>query len=157
MNWPSARSSLANPRLSSTKRLPESFRRNLKIHLTKRFTELVVLLWLETEIRLLTNDAKLDIVVLVLAKRNVVRRNIRQFREFVAQRLFKLPAFVLADLEKALEFGDFSNRDLSRFLITGCLRLADFLRCLIALFLRGLQFGNMGAALFVDFDQACAA
>ena len=89
MNCISARSSRASSPFSTTKRAPDSLRGGLEIHHAERFADLVMLLAAEgvRKVRLLAEAADLDIVVLVLAVRHVVERDVGNFEQRFLKRL----------------------------------------------------------------------
>ncbi len=81
MNCPSARSSRAKPFFQNNKPRAGKFGRNLEIHLAERFAEIEMLLRFERIVAFRPKMMTLDVVVRILAVRNVVERQIGDFRK----------------------------------------------------------------------------
>src|SRR5690606_37037261 len=124
----------------------------LEVHVAQRFAEFIVLLERAVRARL-TEAADLDVIVLVLADRNVVERNIRHNGESIIQRLIELTAGCLAALDERLQLGDLALELLGELEVLGGHCLADLLRGGVLAGLRVLQLRQVGATRLILRDQ----
>jgi hypothetical protein len=121
--------------------------------LRKRFAKLEMLLGRERVIALGSETMMLDIVVLVLAVRHFVERQVRNF----GKRGVKIAggSFLrnLKNRNRRLQRGDFGQQRLGPLLVFRLLSFADFLRRRVAPRLSGLGGLDRATALFVERDE----
>jgi hypothetical protein len=104
--------------------------------------------------RLLADDTGNDVVVLVLADRNVVERNIGDARQGVVERRGQFPFLFLGGGKRRLDLGDLGLEPVGELGVLLCQCNADFLRRRVATGLHLLHLLDDRTALLVEFDEA---
>ncbi len=127
--------------------------RALEIHVSKRLAKLKMLFRLEGEIVRVANAAQLNIVAFILAERHIIKRNIGNGGQCVAQFLAEAALVFFRMGEKIFQFAHFGLQLFSRAHVLCGHGLADFLRGGIAALLRCLHLADMLAALFIQRNQ----
>ena len=94
-----------------------------------------------------------DIVVLVLAGRHVVERDVGQDGERASSSLSSSRSIVFGAGQKRLDLADLGLQRFGKRGVAGAHGVADFLGGGVAAFLLGLQRAEMGAPRLVERDQ----
>ncbi len=131
----------------------------VEVHEAERLPDLEMLLRLKPlgKARRRAVPAHFDVVVLVLAVRDVLERQVRDFSQRRLERGARLALGRLQLRHGRLQARDLGAEVLGRDNVLARHRRADLLRGGVAPLLRPLQFGDRGAAALVERDQPVGA
>ncbi len=129
------------------------FRGQFEIHHAEIGAEIEMLFRSEGIMARRAVDMTLDVVVLILAVRHLVVRQVRDLRQLFLQRLGGRLLLLLHRRDRGLEFGDLGHQLLRGGFVLLGLGLADVLRGGVAARLRLLKLGDQRAARLVERQQ----